>query len=324
MADVIDAFAHVLPKGFFDEMVEVHPTDELKALSDAPRFWDMGIRLESMDEYGIDKQVVSLARPPIWSGIDPEDSVEMVRLANDGVREIADDHPDRFIPVATLPVVNDDLIDEFDRCIDDLGMAGVQLYSNVSGRPIDSEEVRPLFARAASKGVPIWLHPQLHEWHEWDHEYMLHKILGWPFDTSLAMARLVFGGILDEHPDLAVIPHHMGGMIPHFVDRLDLFHRMLVEHRDVYPYPVRELDGPIEEYFSRFYADTCRSGAPSVLEDGVEFFGEDRLVFATDYPFGPDEGRAFMRAEVEALRSMDVSDAVRSRVSGGNIEALLS
>ena len=324
MVERIDAFAHVLPEQFIEEMLEVHPTEELEAVSDAPRFWDMDIRFRDLDKYGIDKQVITLARPPIWRGIDRENALEMTRLANNEVSKMAERHPDRLIPVATLPFLDGEFLDEFERCIDELGMAGVQIFSNIAGEPIDAEPFRPFYDAVESKDVPIWLHPQLHEWHEWDEEYMLHKILGWPFDTSLALARLVFGGVMDEHPDLKIIPHHMGSMIPHFSNRLEMFHKMLVEHRDVYPYPVNELEGTVEETFSRFYGDTCRCGASKVLEDGLEFFGKDQFVFATDYPFGPDEGRGFLREEVNGVEDMDIDEDTRENIYNENLRSLLN
>lgn len=323
MVERIDAFAHALPKSFANEMSEAHPTEELHAIADEPRFYDPDHRVSVLDEYGIDKQVITLARPPIWNGIDRDTALEMTRVANDAIRAFADEHPDRLIPVATLPLIGPEFVEEFERCIDDLDMAGVQLFSNFEGDPIDAEGSLPLYEKAEADGIPIWLHPQLHEWHEWDHEYMLHKILGWPFDTSLAMARLVFSGVMDQYPDLNIIPHHMGAMVPHFTNRLELFYEMLVEHRDVYPYPVNELEGSVEESFSNFYADTCRCGSSELLEDGLEFFGTDNLVFATDYPFGPDEGRAFLREETAAVESMDVSEDLEERIFAGNVRSLL-
>lgn len=324
MVERIDAFAHVLPKPFIDEMMDVHPTEELEALTDAPRFWDMDIRFHDLDEYGIDKQVITLARPPIWQGIDRENALEMTRLANDEVKKMAEEHPDRLIPVATLPFLDGEFVNEFERCIDELDMAGVQIFSNVDGKPIDDGAFMPFYDAVESKDVPIWLHPQLHEWHEWDSEYMLHKILGWPFDTSLALARLVFGGVIDEHPGLDLILHHMGSMVPHFTKRMEMFHEMLVEHRDVYPYEVNEIKGTVEEKFSTFYGDTCRCGASDILEDGLEFYGEDKLVFATDYPFGPEKGRGFLREEVEGVEGMDIDDETRENVYGENLKSLLA
>lgn len=322
MVERIDAFAHVLPQRFADALQERHPSDELSALEDAERFWNMDLRTEDMDEFGIDRQVITLARPPIWRGIDADDALELTQIANDEVARMGDEY-DRFVPVGTIPFVNDEFLAEYDRCVEDLGMPGVQIFSNVDGQPIDGPAFRRLYDRAASNETPLWMHPQLHDWHEWDSEYMLHKILGWPFDTSLAMARLVFGGIMDEYPDLQIIPHHMGAMIPHFASRIEMFHRMLVEHRDVYPYRTPEFEGDVVEQFRRFHGDTCRCGDADVLADGLEFFGDDRLVFATDYPFGPERGRGFMREEVRGVEEMDVTDGVRQQVFGGNLAAML-
>lgn len=322
MVERIDAFAHILPERFLNELLDVHPSDELEALTDATRFWDLDNRRNDLDEFGIDRQVLTLARPPIWRGIDPDDALALTQLANDEVARIADEN-DRFIGVGTLPFANEEYLAEYDRCIEDLDLEGVQIFSNVEGKPIDGPAFRQLYRRAADRDTPIWLHPQLHEWHEWDTEYMLHKILGWPFDTSLAMTRLAMSGVLEEHPDLTIIPHHMGAMIPHFAARIDLFHQMLVEHRDVYPYKLPEFEGALTEQLTRFTADTCRSGDPAILEDGLEFFGEGNLVFGTDYPFGPEEGRGFMRAEVRGVEQMDVDESTRSAIFGDNLEAKL-
>ena len=317
----IDAFAHVMPRPFLRTMREAHPTEELESL-DAPRFYDHDVRLADLDDYGIDKQVLTLARPTIWRGLGPDEALPLVEAANDAVRAFADEHPDRYVPVATLPFVGEGYVEEFERCLE-MGMAGVQLFSNVDGRPVDSDAHRDLYEVVADRDVPVWLHPQLHEWHDWDEAHNLHKMLGWPFDTSLAMGRLVFGGVMQDHPDLRVIPHHMGAMVPHFIDRMEFLHRMAVEYRDMYPFKVRDFRGEIREQFGRFYGDTARSGAPRVLEDGLEFYGDDHLVFGTDYPFGPEEGRAFMRVEVEAVEAMDVSEERRSKVFGGNLGAII-
>jgi len=318
----IDAFAHVMPRPFLEELMSVHSSDELAALDD-PRFHDHEQRLGDLDEFGIDRQVLTLARPTVWLGMDPADALPLVRAANDAVREFADAHPDRYIPVATLPFVGEGYPEELVRCLDELDMAGVQIFSHTPQHPVDSEGHRDLYQVAADRDVPVWIHPQLHQWQPWDSDYLLHKMLGWPFDTSLAMGRLVFGGVLTEFPDLAFIPHHMGAMIPHFVDRMEMLHAVTVEYGDLYPFPVEDYRGQVRELFGRFYGDTARAGATGVLEDGFEFYGSDRLVFATDYPFGPEEGRAFMRAEVEAVGEMDITEKQRAAVYGENLSAII-
>lgn len=319
--DRIDAYAHVLPREFIDLMKEAHPTDELTT-ADVPHLYDHEKRLRDLDDHGIDKQVLTLARPTMWRGIDPEAARPLVEAANDAVRAYADRHPDRYVPVATLPFVEEAYLEEFERCMD-AGMAGVQIFSHAGETPVDSAAHRALYERVVDRDVPVWIHPQLTEWQPWDSEYMLHKMFGWPFDTSLAMGRLVFGGVFEEYPDLKVVPHHMGAMVPHFIGRIEHLHRMCVEYGDMYPFEVRDFRGEVREQFGRFYGDTAREGSAELLEDGLEFYGEDGLVFGTDYPFGPEKGRVFMRNEVEAVEGMDVSDATKAAVFGGNIDAIL-
>jgi aminocarboxymuconate-semialdehyde decarboxylase len=320
--DRIDAFAHVMPPDFLAEMAAAHPTEELAALDD-PRFTGHDVRLRDLDEFGVDRQVLTLARPTIWLGLEPGEALPLVRAANDAVRSFADVHPDRYVPVATIPFVGDGYAAELERCLDDLDMAGVQLFSHTPDHPVDSPGHRELYEVATDHGAPVWLHPQLHEWQPWDSDYLLHKMLGWPFDTSLAMGRLVFGGVLDEFPDLVVVPHHMGAMVPHFIDRMAGLHRMSVEYEELYPFEVNDVRGRVRELFGRFYGDTARAGAVGVLEDGFAFYGPDRLVFATDYPFGPEEGRKFLRDETGAVEAMDVTEAERAAVFGGNLERVL-
>lgn len=322
MAEVIDGFAHVFPEELYETIAQRYPTDELAALGTNEYFWDIETRLSDMDAFGIDRQVLTLARPPVWRGMDDSTKLELTRRANDAMRAYADQSK-RFVPVGTIPGLNEPYAAEARRCLEDLDMAGIQLFSNVDSEPIDSLAAEAIFRLVAESGAGVWLHPQLHEWYEWDSEFMLHKMLGWPFDTSLAMARLVFSGIMDRHPDLAVIPHHMGGMVPHFANRIELVARMVVENPDMYQFSMPEFDDSPIAQFKRFYADTVRGGASGILEDGVDFYGEDGLVFATDYPFGPDCGRRFLELERDAVHEMDVGKPTREKILGGNVQTIL-
>lgn len=322
MVERLDAFSHVLPEPFFREMADRYPTTELTNFED-PRFWSIERRLEDMAAYGIDRQVIMLALPPIWRGLDPDEALPLLRLANDEVARIAAEHPDSFVPVGTVPFLGGAYVDELDRCVEDLGMAGVQIFSNVDGRPLGVDSQRPFFRRVADHDVPIWLHPQLHDWYPWIDEYELHRILGWPFDTSVALARLVLGGYLAEY-DLDVVAHHMGGMIPHFAGRIATFYRARIQDPEIYPDMGWEVfDEPLETQFQQLYADTAIGGSVPSLGTGLEFFGADRLVFGTDYPFGPDEGRTFIEQNLAAIDRLDLSERDETRVFAGNARALL-
>lgn len=317
MVERIDAFAHALPEEFLDEMADQHPTDELLDLQDATHMWDVENRLSDMDEYGIDRQCIMLSRSTIWQGMDPEDALPLVRAANDTMADLAAES-DRLIPVATIPMANDEFVTEFRRCIEDLGMAGAQIFSNVEGRPIDRGGFPSLYGTAEELDVPLWLHPQLHNWYDWTDEYGNDKIFGWLFDTSLALARLVFSGVMRDHPDLKLIPHHMGAMIPFFYKRIETF-KQAYSHLDY-----ADLDEPVSEYFRRFYPDTGVNGSVPALEAGIDFFGTDHVVFGTDYPFGPQQGHVWMRDTVASVDELEVSDEDREKIYHENIESLIA
>lgn len=317
--EVVDAFAHVLPEQFLDRMMEAYPSDELAAMNDE-RFWDVDRRLADMDAVGIDRQVLTLARASLWRGLDPETALPLVRAANDAVADYAE-RSDRFVAVGTLPFLSGPYLDELDRCVDDLAMAGVQVFSNVEGRPLDAEEHETFFERVDRRGVPLWLHPQLHEWHEWDDQHMLHKIFGWPFDTGLALARLACNGVLERH-DLDVVAHHAGGMLPHFDERFADMYEGVLDSPDVFPYEAADLPEPPLSYLREIHGDTVLSGSAHATQCAHDFYG-GTTVFGTDYPFGPDGGRRWPRTTIEAVETLDVSDAEREQVYAGAIEELL-
>jgi aminocarboxymuconate-semialdehyde decarboxylase len=322
MATRTDAFAHATPPAFYEAMSDAHPTDELRNLYFEP-LWDVDRRVRDMDDHGIDRQVLTLANPPIWRGIAPEDALPLVRLANDEIRAMADEHPDRLVPVATLPFANEAYVAEFHRCVEELDMHGVQVFSNVDGRPVDSPGHMALYGAAADAGVPVWVHPQLHGWYDWLSEFELHRTFGWPFDTTIAMARMVFGGVFERHPDLDVVCHHMGGMVPFFIGRVSTFFEARVNNPDLYPdFEAPDFSEPVREQFSRFVGDTVVGGEPASLECGRAVFGDDGVVFATDYPFGPEGGRRFMRQAVDVVETIDDA-GVREAVFAGNAESML-
>lgn len=314
----IDAFAHYLPESIYEALKREHG---FQGLTGDPSFlWDVDRRISHMDELGVDEQVITLALPPVWRGMDREPALELTRVANDAVVELAEEYPDRFIPVATLPYLDGEFLDEFDRCVQDLDVAGVQLFSHVEGRPLD--EFEDVFARADRHDAPLWLHPQLHDWHDWVSEYMEHRLFGWPFDTTLALSRLVFSGVTERH-DFDLVAHHLGGMIPFYAGRIADFY----ETREKYPENYADTDLPDFdthpiEHFQDFYADTVISGHAPGLQCGHEFFGDDRLLYATDYPFGPERGRKWMQTGIETIDET-LPEGAAEKAFSSNLERLI-
>ena len=324
MSEIVDGYTHVLTEHFFEELTD---TFGFQGLSGRPEFlWDIEQRKEDMADYGVDKQIITLALPTMFQGMDHDLALEITRLANDEVRRLADEHPDSFIPVGTIPTVSEAFLEEFDRCIGELDMVGVQIFSNVDGRPLDDEQFWPLYERAADTDTPLWMHPQLWEWYEWASEYMDHRLFGWPFDTTLALSRLVFGGVLEAYPDLQLVSHHGGGMVPYYGSRIQMFY----QQRQAYPenYPgfhenAAELSKPAEEYFQQFYADTAVSGSTPALECAESFFDPGNVIFGTDYPFSPERGRRTVEVTIDAVEEMDTNDNARADIFAGNLHRLI-
>jgi predicted TIM-barrel fold metal-dependent hydrolase len=190
---IIDGFLHILPKLFAEELSRTYPTDELRELAAHTYFGDIENRVRVLDKFKIDKQVLTFARPSIWINMPQNIALKMTRWANDIMAKTTKQFPDRFIATGTLPILSEEFMPEFDRCIGDLGMAGIQIFANIGGKPLHDPEFGWFFLKANSTRTPVWIHPQL--WHGWPQDFTLDKIFGWLSDTSLALSRLVFSGI---------------------------------------------------------------------------------------------------------------------------------
>jgi aminocarboxymuconate-semialdehyde decarboxylase len=150
---------------------------------------------------------------------------------------------------------------------------------------------------------------------------LVNRLFYWPFETSAAMARIVFGGVFDRHPDLAFVTHHLGGMVPFYGSRIESFGAMVAEFaRTGLTTASAEDNDRSAAAFRRFYADTAVSGSPIALRCGVDFFGADHVVFGTDFPF---EGERVPAEILRTVRELDVSEGERAEILGGNVTRLL-
>jgi uncharacterized protein len=273
--------------------------------------------LEPFDDY---RQVLVLAAPPLEELGPPAVTRDLASLANDEMAALVRDH-DRFAGfAASLPLNDADAgLAELDRAVADLGALGFQLYSNVNGRPLDDPRFEPLFARAAELGVAIWLHPtRSPAWPDYPAEAQsLHGIwwsIGWPYETAAAMCRLVYSGVLEAHPQLRILTHHAGAMIPYFSGRF-----REIQTEDQRPALERLPREPLD-YFHRFYADTALFGAPHALRCAVDFFGADHMLFGTDMPLG---GPGVVAETIADVESLGLADRERALVYEGNARTVL-
>lgn len=331
----LDIFNHIWPKPFFDALIDHigEMTDITRRSGDVPMMTELDRRFEVMDMFGPDySQVLSLASPPLEKLCDPAKALELSRIGSDALAELCQKYPERFPAfIGTAPMSNPDaVVEESRRAIEDLGASGMQIFTNVSGKPLDLPEFDPFFDYMAKAGKPVWLHPArganfTDYLTEKESEYEIWWTFGWPYETSAAMARLVFSGVFDRHPGLNVITHHAGGMVPYFEGRVGPgWDQMGARTSNKDLAAVRKaLKRPHLEYFKDFYADTATFGSRKAIEHAIEFFGEDHVVFASDAPFDPEAGPMYIRETIRILEELDVSEETRAKLFHGNTERLL-
>jgi predicted TIM-barrel fold metal-dependent hydrolase len=329
---MLDAYSHILPQPYFELLEDIAPNKgAIKRWLTIPVLWDLDARMEMMGRWPGYQQVLTLSSPPIESIAPPDRSPELARLANDQMAEICEKHPDLFPAwVAALPMnAMDAAMAEVERVFSLPGCCGVQIFTNVNGRPVDGPEFWPLYAEMERRDRPIWMHPAraatFSDYVSEDRsEYEIWWTFGWPYETSAAMARLVFSGVMVDHPGLKVITHHMGAMVPFFEGRVGLGWDQLGSRT-----PGGELPALLEsmpqrpvEYFRRFYADTALSGSLAATRCGLEFFGVDHALFATDCPFDPEGGPLYIDKTIEVVDALDLTDTQRHQIYAGNLQRI--
>jgi len=331
----IDIYTHIFPQKYFDTMLQVMPThaDIGKRVRSVPMLWDLDERLRVMDEFGEDYvQVLSITAPPLELIADPQVTPELARIANDEMAHLVDRYPERFVGfTAALPLNNmQATLVEIHRAIGKLGANGVQLFTNFNGQALDTPELLPVFELMAKYDLPIWVHPirpaSFADYAgEEKSKYEIWWTLGWPYETSAMMARLVFSGYFDQFPNLKIITHHMGGMIPYFEGRVgpgwdQLGARTSDEDLSVL---LKQLKKRPLEYFKQFYADTALFGSLSGTRCGLDFFGADHVLFASDSPFDPEKGRRYIHDTIQVIDALEMTPQQREQIYCGNAKRLL-
>ena len=227
---MLDIFNHFMPHSIFDRLEKLVPGHvALKAFPERPSLLELSSRLSMMDEFEGLQQVLSLSNPPIELLGGPEITPLLARIANDGLAEICDKHRDRFpCFIASMPMNNvQACLDEIDRTVGQLGAKGIQVFTNVAGKPLSAPEFRPIFKKMHELDLPVWIHPirgpNFADYAtESQSENEIWFSFGWPYETTACATRLIFSGIYDEMPGLKLITHHMGGMIPYFAGKIEL------------------------------------------------------------------------------------------------------
>ena len=329
----IDTFTHFMPSRFLELFQRHAPNQGMfrRSMQLAP-LCDLDARLRLMDPFPDYRQVISLGSPPIETFAGPDAAPELARVGNDGLAELVDRHPDRFAGfLAAVPMNNPDAaVQEIERAMRDLRASGVQIYSNTAGVPLDVPELAPVFDLLHRERIPAFLHPARSEkfadYRSEDRsKYEIWWALGWPYETSVAMARLVFSGAFDKWPDLVIVCHHLGGIVPYLAGRvghgLDQLGKRTSD--EDYGQLLRSMTKRPIDYFRMFYGDTAEFGSAAATRCGLEFFGVDHVLFASDCPFEPTPG-VYVRETLDVVANqLGLSSADHARIVEGNARRLM-
>ena len=271
------------------------------------RHMDIDAKLSDMDEAGIAMTALSINDPgPELFG---RDGATVARMLNDYISDLAHQHPDRLFGLIVLPLQDIDAsMTELDRCVNERGMKGVLLYSNLDGSFPDEDRYRPLFDHAQRLDIPVLLHPAYPVTYDATVGRNLVAGLGLMFDTSIALARIILSGLLDEFPRLKLVCPHVGGTLPYLIGRLD--HQTQVLKRGA-----EHITKPPSEYLRNIYLDAV-SPIPMAIQYGIDYVGPDRMLYSSDHPWVDPKVIA------TCLHSLNLPAGDQERIFGGNAKRL--
>ena len=322
---IIDAYSHISPLKYTEFIKEKYPSMYNNLLGACVPLYDMDTRFRIMDKFPEVVQVLTIGPvPPIEYFANKRQTVELAKMANDEMAELCLKYRDRFVAaIALLPMNNiDAALKETDRAIRDLGFSGIYVHSNINGKPLDAPEFLPLWEKMARYDLPVYIHP----WRpmefsdyatEKESKYYIATNFGWPYETTVAMTRLIFSGILDKCPGLKIVTHHCGGMVSFYAGRIyQHYGTQLRNATDMVRAPL--------EYYKMFYTDTAIHGNTPALMLAHDFWGPDKLLFGADLPLGDSFwGSRSYRVTINAINDMKITDEDKEKIFADNARKLL-
>jgi predicted TIM-barrel fold metal-dependent hydrolase len=328
----IDAHTHFAPLKFleFAEKEEGHAFPLTAMYKGRPALTDIQARLELLDQNGID---INVLVPVPWIEAfrkvyaEPALAAQAARLMNDELAAVVASHPSRFRGVAILPVVDPDaMVAELHRAVKELGFVGAYVAVGPTAKRMDHPDYEHLYKALVDLDATLWLHPsrppiipdytdeKLSQYYEW-------LLVGWPYDTTSAMFRIVFAGVFDRYPSIRIVTHHHGAFIPLLEARLTNGWPLL---EPVGPPMPTKISKPYVDHFRKFYGDTASSGfAPKALELAVDFFGPERVLYGSDAPFDVQDGRIFISETLRAIDAMGAAPETKTAILSKNARRIL-
>ena len=277
-----------------------------------PKMESVEERLADMDRMGVDIQALSIAPYQAYYWADPTLGAEVARTINDDLAGVIGEYPDRFIGLGTVPLQDTSAaVGELRRCMGDLGFKGVEIGTNVEGEEISSLRLDAFWAAVEETGAVVFIHPVGFTHPQRFTEHYFFNVIGHPIENALAIANLIFGGILERFPALKIVVAHGGGYLPPYAGRMDHAYHAREDVREGLPKPPGD-------YLRQLYFDTMVF-EPDQLSFLVEKYGAEHVVLGTDYPY--DMGESDPVGLV--ARTPGLSDEQRAAICGGNAARLM-
>ncbi len=313
---------------FTDTEIKNTLTGQQKLCDAHPQFYDVEMRLRDLDRYGIKSQVIT-GNPRIDPNnfrLSDKELIDLSRKANDCVAECQDKSKGRLAGLGTAPLSvfdSGEQLEEMKRAMHDLGLRGFLVLSNIRGTPID--KFRSFWKNADALSAPVYVHPAnplKGETRSYEEEFDLIVTFAWPFETALILSRLIFTGIAKDFPNVKIVSHHLGGNVTFLEGRIN----------EVYSEPGRPIQKeritseatlrPLIDYYKRFYYDTA-IGSTAAVRCAYDVFGAERIIFATDYPYGIDGGRFRLATYPEMVGKAGLSKNELEQIYEVNVTKLL-
>jgi uncharacterized protein len=329
----VDAYTHFIPKKFADAVDRMPGTaqDIGKRMRGVPCIYDLDERRRIVGLFKDYAQILSYPMPPLESFAAAGEVDELCRLINDDFADLVSKHAEFPGFVAQVSLASPEgAIKEAKRAINDLGACGVQIYTNVNGTPIDRPQYEDFWAAMVKLDKPVWMHPArgANRPDYTDEKKSLYEIwwtFGWSYETAAAMGRLVFSRILDRHPDLKIIVHHFGGIVPILEGRIGPGWDQLgarTSDEDYVSLRKSLKKRPLDYFKQNFYADTAVFGADAATVCGLAFYPTEKVVFASDCPFDPEKGTGYIRETLRILDGLNLPKDAQEKIFHGNLEKI--
>jgi aminocarboxymuconate-semialdehyde decarboxylase len=290
----IDMHTHIFPEKFLEEAKkkhlnsmseeDCHSVEKMlnqlmdRSASVPVTFCDVEKRIQDMKKQKVDLQVVSVAPYSFYYDEDPKLTAATSRIQNDMIAKLSESHPERFVGVSTVPLQDTELaVEEMDRAIKDLKMKGVEISPSIRGENLDDSKLWPFYERVQQLDVPIIVHPISPPGIDRMKRYYLQNLVGFPFETALGIASIIFGGILEKYGNLKFCFVHGGGYLPYQIGRLDHGYKVRPETK-------LHISKRPSEYVKKLYFDTTTHYQPA-LSYLIETVGSEKVMLGSDYPY---------------------------------------